>query len=270
MKRTFVLLSAVALIASVGCKNTKNEKDTDDSMIEQNMDSTATTQDITIEKLTGSPAYADASLKLNKPSTDKVSAGDVHWDFAVKNYDLGTQTENAGENGLANSDKGQHIHFIIDDDPYSAHYEPSFDMKMDEGTHYVVAFLSRSYHEAVKNDDSFVAKKVTVGDASKGKEMNVDFSKPTLIYSRPKGTYEGDDTKNLMLDFFLLNTKLSPNGNKVRATINGKEFIITDWAPYVIKGLPKGTATVKLELLDKDNNVIPGDFNSVERTVELK
>jgi hypothetical protein len=73
-----------------------------------------------------------------------------------------------------------------------------------------------------------------------------------------------------MLDFFLLNTTLSEDGNKVRATINGKEFMITEWAPQVIKGLPKGEVTVKLELLDASGNLIPGGFNEVTRTVTLK
>ncbi|WP_373397299.1 hypothetical protein V8V91_22440 [Algoriphagus halophilus] len=128
--------------------------------------------------------------------------------------------------------------------------------------------MSRSYHESVKNANSFVAKKIVVGDA--GDDQGVDLEKPTLIYSRPKGEYSGADTENLMLDFFLLNTTLSEDGNKVRATINGQEFMITEWAPYIIKGLPKGEATIKLELLDAEGNMIPGGFNEVTRTVTLK
>ncbi|MEP2346725.1 MAG: hypothetical protein ABJH96_02975, partial [Algoriphagus sp.] len=110
--------------------------------------------------------------------------------------------------------------------------------------------------------------KMVVGNASD--DINVDFDKPTMIYSRPKGEYTGADTENLLLDFFLLNTTLSETGNKVRATINGQEFMITEWAPYVIKGLVKGEVTIQLELLDADGNLIPGDFNDVTRTVTLK
>lgn len=195
-------------------------------------------------------------------------AGEVDFTFEVGDYELGAQTEkNGAASMLANSDKGQHIHYIMDNDPYSAHYEPNFKKEVSEGTHYLVAFLSRSYHESVKNDNSFIAKKIVVGDA--GDDMDVDLDEPTLIYSRPKGEYSGADTENLLLDFFLLNTTLSENGNKVRATINGEEFMITEWAPYVIKGLSKGEATIKLELLDGDGNLIPGGFNEVTRTVTL-
>ncbi|MDY8134865.1 hypothetical protein [Aquimarina sp. 2201CG5-10] len=93
---------------------------------------------------------------------------------------------------------------------------------------------------------------------------------PTLIYSRPKGEYAGKDTEQILLDFFVLNTTLSENGHKVRATINDKEFMITEWVPYVIKGLPKGTVSIQLELLDENGVLIPGPFNQVTRTVTLK
>ena len=267
MKSVPLLLSAVACVAAVGCKNAK-KKNSDKEMAETGV--TAVVPNITIEKLKDSPAYPKATLQLNRPTHARVPAGSVAFDFAVTHYDLGAQTAHAGENRLANSGKGQHIHFIVDDGPYAAHYEPKFDVAMGEGTHYIVAFLARSYHESVKNAHSFVAKKIVVGDASKGESMHVDLTQPTLIYSRPKGTYQGADTKNLLLDFFLLNTELSPSGNKVRATINGRKFVIADWAPYVIKGLPKGRVTVKLELLDADGHLMPGDFNSVVREVELK
>jgi len=73
-----------------------------------------------------------------------------------------------------------------------------------------------------------------------------------------------------MLDFFVLNTELSEDGNKVRATINGKEFMITEWAPHIINGLPMGEVTIMLELLDGEGNLIDGPFNKVNRSVTLK
>jgi hypothetical protein len=92
---------------------------------------------------------------------------------------------------------------------------------------------------------------------------------PTLIYSRPKGKYAGKDTENLLLDFFVLNTTLSESGHKVKATINGETFTIAEWAPYVIKGLPKGKVTIHLELVDANGDFVPGPFNEVTRTVTL-
>jgi hypothetical protein len=91
-----------------------------------------------------------------------------------------------------------------------------------------------------------------------------------MFYSRPKGTYTGEDAKKVLLDFYLLNTELSEEGNKVRATINGEEFMIDKWQPFFIEGQEMGEMTIKLELLDAKGELIPSPFNPVERTVTLK
>ena len=90
-----------------------------------------------------------------------------------------------------------------------------------------------------------------------------------MFYSRPKGTYKGSEISNLLLDFFLINVTLDPNGNKVRATINGEIFMIDEWVPYYIQGLKPGILTIKLELLNADGAVIEGPFNDVTRSVIL-
>jgi len=222
---------------------------------------------LTITKAPASPAYADAVLTLVEPLPEKVSSEDsVNFEFVVSNYELGAQTEGAAERGIANSGKGQHIHLIINNGPYSAHYDPKFKKKMEPGNYTILAFLSRSYHESVKNTNAFITKQLTVGDVE---PETVDFAAQHLFYSRPKGTYKGADTKKLMLDFYLLNNTLSKDGNKVKATINGKEFIIEEWAPFYIENAPLGELTVSLELIDKDGNYIEGPFNKVTRTVTL-
>ena len=97
-----------------------------------------------------------------------------------------------------------------------------------------------------------------------------DLSSEFLFYSRPKGVYKGADTKKLLLDFYLVNTEISPQGNKVRATVNGKEFIIDEWVPYYIEGLQIGEVTVKLELINSNGELIDAPFNPVERKVTLE
>ena len=153
------------------------------------------------------------------------NGGEVNFSFTVNDYELGAQTAGPNAEMLANSGKGQHIHFILNNQPYSAHYEPAFTKEIPDGVHHLVAFLSRSYHESVKNANSVVVKKLEVG-ANATDSLGLDMEAPTLIYSRPKGTYAGADAKNLLLDFFVLNTTLSADGNKVKATINGEEFMI--------------------------------------------
>jgi len=91
-----------------------------------------------------------------------------------------------------------------------------------------------------------------------------------LFYSRPKGTYSGDDTNKLLLDFYLANTNISADGNKVKVTINGTtEFMFSTWQPYFVEGLPMGDNTIKLELVDNAGNAIGDGINTVERTFSL-
>ena len=97
-----------------------------------------------------------------------------------------------------------------------------------------------------------------------------DLSKELLFYSRPKGVYKGADTKRVLLDFYLVNTSLAPDGNKVKATIQDSEFLIDEWAPYYIEGLPKGEISITLELIDSKGHLIDSPFNPSGRTVVLE
>lgn len=216
-------------------------------------------QKITLTKVVGSPEYENASLNVKAiEMVDKESK----FSFNIENYDLGLQTSKNFDYQLANSAKGQHIHFIVNNGPYSAHYTDSFSKGFEKESNVILAFLSRSYHESVKNKDAYILTQVG--------ESDIDLENEFLFYSRPKGTYKGADTENLLLDFYLVNTEISKNGNKVRATIQDTEFIIDEWAPYYIEGLPKGEINIKLELIDSSGNLIKTPFNPSIRNVILE
>ncbi|MBL6877510.1 MAG: hypothetical protein ISR04_00815 [Flavobacteriaceae bacterium] len=216
-------------------------------------------QNITLTKVVGSPEYENASLNVKD-----IEIGDKEskFSFNIENYDLGVQTSKNFDYQLANSAKGQHIHFIVNNGPYSAHYTDSFSKGFEKESNVILAFLSRSYHESVKNKDAYILTQVG--------ESDIDLENEFLFYSRPKGTYKGADTENLLLDFYLVNTEISKNGNKVRATIQDTEFIIDEWAPYYIEGLPKGEINIKLELIDSSGNLIKTPFNPSIRNVILE
>lgn len=215
---------------------------------------------ITITKVEGSPKYENASLSLD--SIYQKDKNNFMFSFDVDNYKLGEQTEKDFDYQLANSGKGQHIHLIINNDPYFAKYTNNFSQSLNTDNNVILAFLSRSYHESIKNENAYFITQI-------GESNSIDLSKELLFYSRPKGTYEGESTKKVLLDFYLINTQISPNGNKVRATIEGTEFLIDEWSPYYIEGLSKGEVSIKLELIDKDGELINTPFNPSERKVIL-
>lgn len=228
----------VALMLSFSCNNSKQ---------------------ITITKVEGSAPYLNSSLSLEDI---KIDDNDYTFSFDVSDYILGIQTLKDFDYQLANSAKGQHIHFIVNNGPYSAHYEDTFTKQFEDSSNVILAFLSRSYHESVKNSNAYILTQVG--------ENEIDLNKEFLFYSRPKGTYKGVDTEKLLLDFYLVNTNLSSTGNKVKATIQDTEFIIEEWAPYYIEGLPKGEIKIKLELIDASGNLIDSPFNPSDRTVILE
>ena len=215
---------------------------------------------ITLSKLEGSPSYLNA--KISTASITLVDSNEYAFSFDINNYKLGEQTVNKIESQLANSGKGQHIHFIVNNGPYSAHYTNNFKKKLNSDNNVILAFLSRSYHESVKNPNAFILTQIG--------ESKIDLDNEFLFYSRPKGTYKGKDTEKLLLDFYLINTTISPNGNKVKATINDTEFIITEWSPYYLEGLKKGEVKIKLELINSEGKLIDSPFNPSIRTVNLE
>ena len=238
-------------------------------------------QNTTLEKngikltaVTDSPKFPDATLDMIFPvqgeeQLNKKDSAKVTFKYELTNFKLTDQTTDAMDKHCSNSAKGQHIHLILNNEPYLAKYETDFTMTLKEGNYVALSFLSRSYHESLKHKRAYDLRQFYVGPANSEYQAK-DLKKPLLFYSRPKADYAGDDAKKVLLDFYIVNCKLSPKGYKVRATINGTEFILTEWEAYAIEGLPMGETTIKLELLDKNNALVASDFNSTTRKIILK
>jgi hypothetical protein len=135
---------------------------------------------------------------------------------------------------------GNHIHVILDNQPYEAYYnlDQEFELRnVADGEHTLRVFASRPWHESYKNPGSFQMVRFSVknggGDNTKpattntgqqmsnantapeGKDMQnstagaVDPTKPLLTYSCPKGEYKGVESDPIMIDFWLSNAELS-------------------------------------------------------------
>ena len=197
------------------------------------------------------------------------------------------------------TEQGNHIHVILDDNPYEAYYDLNtpFELKnVTPGKHVLRVFASRPWHESYKNEGSFQMVMFTVkggGDASKptttgsGQVMannnstpvsstasvEVDRTKPLLTYSRPKGEYKGADTEAIMIDFWLSNAKLKSDGGeyRVRYIIDDDEPQFLDkWEPIWLSGWTNGKHTVRLELIGPDGYPFKnGSFNITTREITV-
>ena len=270
-------------------------------------------------KARGEQDEAKPSLKIISPAKDAVINGsrvDVKLELSgdLKGY-MPHKDPATG--------KGNHIHVILDNQPYEAYYDINqpFELRnVTEGKHTLRVFPSRPWHESYKNDGAFQMVEFTVkggGDASKptttkdgqtmaaaspaakseptkaananvsaspapareGKDFapskagDLDPAKPLLTYSRPKGEYKDADADPIMIDFWLLNGKLQGDGGpyRVRYSVDGGEAKFLDkWEPIWLGGWINGKHQVKLELVDKDGNLVDdGGYNSTTREINV-
>ena len=277
MKRPILLLFQVFLVSGIlwiGCQpnsSTTSDDGTEDVPVvkeQEDQPIVLSQEGITLTEVV-STEFEGARLQLNATLQAATPAGGtVDFDFQVDNYELGGQTEDAPTKSCANSAKGQHIHLILNNEPYSAFYESVFSKELTHGNYMGLAFLSRSYHESIKTDEAYELFSFSIGEVEEAAAF--DLSGVHMFYSRPKGSYVGDDIKKVLLDFYLVNADLSATGYKVKATINGTEFLLEKWVPYAMEGLPAGELTVELALLDATGQLVASPFNPVRRAVTLE
>jgi len=260
-----LLLSGLIALASLSAcnQNGKTAVDAQDSV---------TAGPMSIEPLTESEDFPDAKLTITDVKTEKVGADSIKlmYAFNVENYELTKQTMDNHSGECANSDKGQHIHFIMDNKPYQALYKPENTITLPiNSEHYLLSFLSRSYHLSVKSPDASVLVHFKID--KDGNYVKLDKpTEPMLFYSRPKGEYAGKDTQNLLLDFYIANASLATDSYKVKVDVADTTFTVDKWQPYFIKNAPMGDLNLKITLMDASGKELTGDNTSVERSVTLK
>lgn len=203
----------------------------------------------------------------------------INVQLRLEGFPLGAATQNKRGKELYNDPEGQAIHVIIDNEPYLIYNQP-FEEAYDKiisfhipfvlkpGMHVIRAFPVYSYGESVKGKRAFAAEVFYFQDGKKVDELNIHLQKPYLTYNEPQGRYPAGGKDPILLDFLLSHCELSPNGFKVRLSIDGKMIqYLTEYSPYYLYGIAPGRHTVKLELIDRENQLVPGFFNVTEREI---
>lgn len=307
---SLVFLTCALLFASCSAGNSDNASTTASSTVTPPPTQTLTVVPrpqtiINLMKARGEEDEAKPALKIVSPAKDALINGST--------VDVKLELSGDLKGYLPHKDpatgKGNHIHVILDNQPYEAYYElgQPFELRnVIAGKHTLRVFPSRPWHESYKNDGAFQMVAFTVkggGDASKptttnsgqtlannnsaanpqtpreGKDFSpstagdVDPTKPLLTYSRPKGEYKGEDADPIMIDFWLSNAKLKGDGGdyRVRYIIDDDEARYIDkWEPIWLFGWISGKHTVRLELLDKDQKPVEnGGYNTTTREITV-
>ncbi len=142
----------------------------------------------------------------------------------------------------------------------ATHSNTKIEQEFLSGNNVFLAFLSDENNLGIKTNNATLLKNIVLND-----EVLFDEKQAHLFYYLPQNNIA-------ILDFCLVNTSLSENGNKIKVTFNGTTSIIIDkWASYQIDGLTQNKNTIRIELIDKIGKLIPGPFNdSGERSFTLK
>lgn len=261
----FQLFPATLCLFLVSCGDTDPEADFDEGPTRD------TTSAVSISPGEHGPSFDGVATTIVTPTEGEVVTGDsLEVVIEQSGVELMAPTSGEGANGLAYSKDGQHLHVIIDHEPYMAMYNVPFKIGgLAPGTRTMIVFPSRSWHESVKNPGSVAVRKFVVETPEP--DDGFDPEGPTLVYSRPKGEYIGKDAARVLLDFYLLNVELSAEGYRVIASVDGgKEVTITDWKPYFIEGLTDGEHTIRLRLVDAEGaTVTNGPYGEAERTITV-
>jgi hypothetical protein len=305
-----LILTTLGLLLVAACSNTNDNHTTATTTVapppSQKLTIVPRPQSILeLMKQRGQQDEAKPVLKIVAPEKDAVINGST---VAVK-LDLSGDLKGYMPHQDPATGKGNHIHVILDNQPYEAYYElgQPFELRnVIAGKHTLRVFPSRPWHESYKNDAAFQVVMFTVksgGNAAKptttntgqtmannnssptpatpreGKDMasstagDVDPSKPLLTYSRPKGEYKGADADLIMIDFWLTNAKLKGDGGEYRV-----RYIIDDddpryidkWEPIWLSGWLGGKHSVRLELLGKDEMPVEnGGYNTTTREISV-
>ncbi|NJK59458.1 MAG: hypothetical protein HC918_03275 [Oscillatoriales cyanobacterium SM2_1_8] len=167
---------------------------------------------------------------------------------------------------------GPHIDVVLDEREHRDVFDVSQPLvfaDLTPGTHTLRAFASRPWHESFKNREAYA--QVTFHVYEKTAEHAPVAEAPLLAYNMPAGNYGGEP---ILLDFYLRNLPLSlsplteePPTWRVRVTVDGESFVLDRWQSTYLKGWQPGRHVVKLELLDENDRLWAGPFNSTARLV---
>ena len=215
------------------------------------------------------------SVRISAPAKDQVLDAAKAGDFSIK-LDVKNWPTAKGSN---------HVHLILDNKPYKAIYGAMESVKLSElaagealaeGMHVLAAFPSRATHESVKTKDALTVVPFWVGKKDAAAAKNDFTKKPMLIYSRPKGDYNGEMANRVLVDFQLANVTLAEGKEHVHVTVSGPGIekpvegsVEKLGTPLYLDNLQNGSYTIKVELLDGANKLIDGPWNATTRTIKV-
>ena len=245
------------------------------------------TEQIRVLPVDSTPEPESVQLQIVLPKRGEIVLDHPAWiQFRLRGYALGTDSQFPREFEVFNSSRGQTVHFVIDNRPYfpmigyridpfdeeGNYYEAQFKFQipftLEPGFHTIRAFPARSFGESLKSEGCYAASFFYVKNKS---SATVNLDKPYFTYNGPNNTQRLREKEPVLLDFYLSNCELTKDGYKIRMTIDKVTTrLLTKWIPYYIYGLKKGVHEIRMQLIDKKDMEVPGNFNDVVQTFTIE
>ena len=148
------------------------------------------------------------------------------------------------------------------------------DRELELGAHRLFAVAVRGNGETIKPTAPTSLAPYAVVRFYVGERGLPEPDRPTLVYSQPRGTFNGEvATDSMLVDFYLLNVVLSEKTWGVKVRIDGRagswSTSVHEWQPLRVRGLPSGDYDVSLELVSSTGAPADAPGGRVQRTITV-
>ncbi len=148
------------------------------------------------------------------------------------------------------------------------------DRGLDVGVHRLFAVAVRGNGETVKPAASTSRAPYATVRFHLGERGRPEVDSPRIVYSQPRGTFNGEAAADsILVDFYLLNITLGEATWGVDVRVDGLagswSTRVHQWQPLWLRGLPSGDYAVSLQLVSANGATknVPG--GRVERTITV-
>lgn len=153
-------------------------------------------------------------------------------------------------------ERGLNVFYSVNNDEV-INYSSKSPIPLLGGNNVLLMFATNAKGISIKNKKAVYLKNHFLGEGN----ANFDNSSPHLLYHLPKESTIKIIEEGLLLDFIVVNAELHKNAYSVEVFLDEITFSLSAWQAYRIDGLAEGEHRIKIRLIDKEGNWVPGPFN---------
>lgn len=209
---------------------------------------------IKLTEFTDYPPLSDVkTMVTTQNQTFKMGVNNV--EFSNTYFNLSERTAEEKKHGLNLFEGGQFLGVLKTNNVQQKVIGSAVEVDVSKGDNFYLCYLSRSYNLSLKNKNASFLFKINADPSGCYSETNL--SDTVIALLEPRGEIKKVKSEHILLDFYLKNISLN-NGNYVVVNIDGTEFTLNKWAPFIVSGLKTGKHTVSLIFKTKDGKTIEG------------